>query len=237
MTTHTQEPAIRVILVDALGLSRASLARFLAAAGFEISGECASSGEALDLLRHASPDVVLLDFDLCSDPQDFISAARQIGFQGRVLAIAGAMDARKSAIALKLGASGIFLKSEPPDRLAQAIRVVAAGDVWIDHKVIQSLADELVLRYRHRDFAAVRQLDERERNVLRGILSGMSNRSIGDGMGITESSVKNIVQRLFHKGGVKTRGQLVRVALEGTFGAVLNLPPDNLASTLSIRKD
>ena len=164
--------------------------------------------------------MILLDFDLCSDPADFISTAREAGYEGRFLAIAGVVDARKSAIALNLGASGIFLKSEPPDRLAQAIRVVAAGDVWIDQKVIQSLAGELIDRYRHREFEPPRQLDEREGKVLRGILAGSSNRSIGEEMGLSESSVKNIVQRLFHKGGVKTRGQLVRMALEGAFGSL-----------------
>jgi DNA-binding NarL/FixJ family response regulator len=52
-----------------------------------------------------------------------------------------------------------------------------------------------------------------------GILEGLTNRKIGGNMGLAESSVKNIVQRLFGKAGVKTRGQLVRVALEGSLGA------------------
>ncbi len=219
MTTMDQTTTIRVILLDALGLSRASLARFLAAAGFEISGECATSGEALDVLKRSTADVILLDFDQCADPGEFISTARQAGYEGRFLAISSTVDARKSAVALKLGASGIFLKSEVPDRLAQAIRVVAAGDVWIDQKVIQSIAGELIERDRHRGFISPRQIDDRERNVLLGIIGGLSNRSIGEEMGLSESSVKNVVQRLFHKGGVKTRGQLVRMALEGAFGS------------------
>lgn len=219
MDQTTGESTIRVILLDALGLSRASLARFLAAAGFEISGECATSGEVLDVLKRSAADVILLDFDLCADPGEFISTARQAGYEGRFLAISSTVDARKSAIALKLGASGIFLKSEAPDRLTQVIRVVASGDVWIDQKVIQSLAGELVDRDRHPGFNSPRQIDDRERNVLLGILGGLNNRSIGEEMGLSESSVKNVVQRLFHKGGVKTRGQLVRMALEGAFGS------------------
>jgi DNA-binding NarL/FixJ family response regulator len=214
----TEETIIRVIVVDALSLSRSSLARYLAATGFEIAGECATCGELLEVLRNAPADVILLDFDLCADPGEPISSVLGAGFAGRFLVLAGMVDTRKSAIALKLGASGIFLKSERPDRLAQAIRVVAAGDVWIDQKVIRSLADELV-DGRPRENGHVTQLDERERNVLGGIVSGLANRSIGQRMGLSESSVKNIVQRLFHKGGVKTRGQLVRVALEGAFGS------------------
>ena len=49
----TEESTIRLIVLDALGLSRASLARFLAATGFEISGECATPSEALDVLKHS----------------------------------------------------------------------------------------------------------------------------------------------------------------------------------------
>ena len=55
--------------------------------------------------------------------------------------------------------------------------------------------------------------------MLLGILGGLTNRKIGDNMGLTESSVKNVVQQLFRKAGVKTRSQLVRVALEGSLGA------------------
>jgi DNA-binding NarL/FixJ family response regulator len=50
-------------------------------------------------------------------------------------------------------------------------------------------------------------------------LEGLSNRKIADNLGLSEATVKNIVQRLFGKSGVKTRGQLVRVALEGSLGA------------------
>lgn len=224
MLEQARTKTIRVIVLDALGLSRASLARFLAADGFEITGECATAAEVLEVLQHSPTDVILLDFDPCIDPGVLINGAREAGFDGRFLVIAGVLDARKSAIALKLGASGVFLKSEGPERLAQAIRVVVQGDVWIDQKVIQSLANELVNGVRLRDLGSV-SLDERERNVLRGIVEGLSNRSIGEWMGLSESSVKNIVQRLFHKGAVKTRGQLVRVALEGAFGAPEVLKP------------
>jgi DNA-binding CsgD family transcriptional regulator len=66
-------------------------------------------------------------------------------------------------------------------------------------------------------------LSERERRVLLGILSGLTNRRIGTNLGISESSVKNVVQRLFDKAGVKSRGQLVRAALEGSLGAARKL--------------
>jgi DNA-binding CsgD family transcriptional regulator len=75
-------------------------------------------------------------------------------------------------------------------------------------------------------------LEDRERNVLLGILGGLTNKKIGTNMGLSESSVKNIVQRLFGKAGVKTRSQLVRVALEGSLGTTRQLISRQLEKTL-----
>ena len=72
-----------------------------------------SSAEALEVLKHSGVDIILLDFDLGSERgSEFISAAWKVGYQGRFLIVTGAPDARSSALALKAGASGIFLKSE-----------------------------------------------------------------------------------------------------------------------------
>ena len=76
----------------------------------------ARSAEALEVLKGSTVDMVLLDFDVGTEHgNDFIAAARQAGYQGRFLIVAGSANVRNSAIALKLGASGIFLKSETPD--------------------------------------------------------------------------------------------------------------------------
>jgi DNA-binding NarL/FixJ family response regulator len=218
---EVQENPIRLVLLDDCALFRASLARFLASEpGLAIAAECATSAEALEVLNGSAADIVLLDFDLGSERGDqFISAARQAGYRGRFLLVAGAAEARSAARVLKLGASGVFLKSEAPKRLVLAIRLVADGEVWVDPKVIQMLADEIIDRCAQaHDQGSAAVLGNREQNVLLGIIGGLTNRKIGDDMGISESSVKNTVQRLLRKAGVKTRSQLVRVALEGTLG-------------------
>jgi two-component system, NarL family, nitrate/nitrite response regulator NarL len=165
--------------------------------------------------------VVLLDFDIGAEHGvDLISSALEAGYQGKFLFVAGSADARNSAIALKRGASGIFLKSEAPDRLIQAIRLVGSGGIWVDQTIVQLLAGHLVDEYPRLEIQELSSpLETRERSVLLGILGGLTNRKIGDNMGLSESSVKNIVQRLFGKAGVKTRSQLVRVALEGSLDA------------------
>jgi two-component system, NarL family, nitrate/nitrite response regulator NarL len=217
MNETTDERAIRLIILESLSLFRVSLGRLLASQpGFEVAGECGTPADALAIIARTPIDLILLDFDASTGQNgDFISAARAAGYQGRFLIVASSLDARKFALALKLGASGIFLKSEAPDRLLHAIRQICEGEVWIDPKVVQLLADELVDRYPKLDGTLHgAALDEREQQVLMGIVGGMSNRKIGEKMGLSESSVKNLVQRLFSKAGVKTRGQLVRIALE-----------------------
>ena len=221
MDQHTVQNRIRLVLLDEHCLFRASLSRFLASEdGFQIDGEYGTFTEALEALNSSTADVVLLEFDLGSaSGNDFISAARQAGYCGRFLLLTGAVDARSAAMALKLGA-GIFLKSETPERLVYAIRLVADGQVWVDPRVIQMLAEQLINycpRYEGQKSSGF--LEERERNVLLGILGGLTNKRIGNKLGLTETSVKHLVRRLFTKAGVKKRSQLVRAALEGSLGA------------------
>jgi DNA-binding NarL/FixJ family response regulator len=123
---------------------------------------------------------------------------------------------------LKAGASGIFLKSEPPESLLKAIHVVTEGGMWLDQRVIQPLAEHLIKQYAAPSNSEPigKRLDAREQSVLLGVVRGLTNRKIGLSLGMSESQVKNIIQRLFSKSGVNTRSQLVRLALEGSLGPV-----------------
>jgi len=79
------------------------------------------------------------------------------------------------------------------------------------------LADQLIDRFPRLDgVRSVHSLEGLQQKVLLGIVEGHSNRKIGESLGLTESKIKNTVQRLFGRAGVKTRGQLVRAALEGS---------------------
>ena len=113
--------------------------------------------------------------------------------------------------ALGHGVCGIFLKHSSPELLIEAIHKVMAGETWIDQRCIQALAQAVEHQARE---APHDQLTERERQVLKGVFAGMSNKEIGAQLNLSEASVKSAMQQLFMKTGVRTRSQLVRVALE-----------------------
>jgi DNA-binding NarL/FixJ family response regulator len=209
---------IRLLLVDDHPLFREGLARLLASEpDFEVVAQCSTSTDALRLLSRSDIDIVLLDFDLGDEQGNhFISSARQSRYKGKILMVTAGMTATESSAALKLGASGIVLKHSSPGTLAHAIRLVAKGETWVDQKVILQMAD----RFPQGDPQSLpRTLTEREDQVLRGVFEGLANKEIAAKIGVSESSVKATLQQLFDKTGVRTRSQLVRIALEGSFRA------------------
>ena len=179
---------------------------------FEMVAGCASVDQALEVLRAKPVDLVLLDYDLGPHRgPDFIDAARAAGLKPRVLMVTAGITPSESVKLLSGGAAGLFLKHSSPALLAEAIRKVHGGETWVDQRCVRDLvqaASKAEARPPSRDFT------ERERLVLKGVFEGLSNKEIGARLEISESSVKAALQQLFHKTGVRTRSQLVRIALE-----------------------
>ena len=204
---------IKILLLDDHALFREGLSRLLEAeTDLEMAACCASVSEAINALRHKPFDLVLLDYDLGKERGfEFITQARQLGFHGRILMVTAGMSDAESVRALDLGVSGIFPKHSSPMVLIQAIRKVMAGETWLDENAIQAL----VRASRHPERAdQTKPFTERETQVMRGVFEGLSNKEIGARLNISESSVKAALQQLFQKTGVRTRSQLVRIALE-----------------------
>lgn len=204
---------IRLMLVDDHTLFREGLARLLEAeSGLQLIGHFSSAAEALAASDLSSVDVVLLDFDLGeTQGSHFLREAREMGFEGKILMVTAGMSDADAVQILQSGASGIFLKHNAPTSLITAIRRVAAGEPWLDLTSLDSLVGAASSKSKPQASSA---LSKREHEVLKGVFEGLTNKEIAANLDISESYVKAVLQQLFGKTGVRTRSQLVRVALE-----------------------
>jgi DNA-binding NarL/FixJ family response regulator len=207
---NTNERPVRTLLVDDHALFRESVARVLGAQpGIEIE-HCGSIREAIEILSQRHFDLVLLDHDLGGErASQFLPAARQAGFEGRVLVVTAWVSDTEARRLLRQGVAGIFLKEAPLDELIRSIATVMAGGTWIDRS-LSRVEEETASP----EPAGGPAFNDRQKRVLRFVMEGLSNKEIAWRLQISESYVKAILQGLFQKTGVRTRGQLVRVAFE-----------------------
>jgi len=178
---------IRILIIDDHALFRESLGRLLEAEpDFHVAGASASATRALPMIEREEIDLVLLDYDLGEE-------------QGTLRV-------------LERGCCGIFLKHSPPGQLIDAIHRVMSGETWVDSRAVKALVAGAVGRADpQRGFLP---LNERERGVLKALFEGLSNKEIAVELRVSENAVKWVLQQLFEKAGVRTRSQLVRIALE-----------------------
>jgi two-component system, NarL family, nitrate/nitrite response regulator NarL len=201
---------IRILLLDDHTIFRQGLVRLLRTQpDLDLPLHCGSIGEALLGLAALPPDLVLLDVDLGAESGiDFLAQARRNGFHGPVLVLTAGISENEEQLLESHGISGILRKDVSIDVLAQRIRELAR---------IQSHAGFPSSRAGSPDTWASKRpkpLTSREVEVLRLLLEGLATKQIAHELSCTESSVKGIIQQLFHKSGTATRSQLVRAALE-----------------------
>jgi two-component system, NarL family, nitrate/nitrite response regulator NarL len=213
-STRLMSQETRIAMVDDHGLFRESLGRLLEShEDFLVVARCGTVSEALAGLSQTPADVVLLDYDL--GDQTALSLLHQIRTrwrETRILMVTAGLSEEAAVQVMEAGAVGIFLKHNNPERLAVAIRRVAAGEVWLDDDSFQSLLAGGT--HRTASHGRTRPLTMRQSEVLRGILDGLTNKEIAAKLKTSETSVKAVIQELFQKAGVRTRSQLVRIAIE-----------------------
>jgi two-component system, NarL family, nitrate/nitrite response regulator NarL len=211
MDTGTMED-IRLLLVDDHAMFREGLARMLdREPGFTVAGQASSATEGMSVLASSGANVVLLDVDLGSERAlDFVKSARGAGFEGQILVVTAGMSDPEAVQLVQAGISGILHKHHSTDVLCNAIRQVSSGEVRMEQAYLAPL-----FRAVDRTRAPRRAtLTDRDKTVMRGILQGLTNREIAGKLEISEGAVKASVRHVCEKLGVRTRSQLVKVALE-----------------------
>lgn len=205
-------PQHRILLVDDHPMMRRGIRQMLELEeDFLIVGEANHGEEALTLIEPLQPDLILLDNNM---PQlngiETLRRLRAIDYAGKVLlfTVSDAEDDIRDA--LRLDADGYLLKDMEPELLIQYIRDALDGNLVVSPGLTRVMAQAL----RSPPRQAVVELTERERQVLKTIAAGFSNKVIGHKLGITEGTVKVHVKNLLHKLGLRSRVEAAVWAME-----------------------
>lgn len=179
-------------------------------AEIEVVGEARNGEEAMQLVEQLRPDVVLMD--VLMPKVDGLAATQKIRQKfpdTEVLVLTSVLDEVTIASAVRNGAIGYLLKDTQAEDLCKSIHLAAEGKVQMSPEVAVRLASELC-----EEHPRVEELTAREREVLKLIASGSSNKDIAQLLFIAEKTVKAHVSNLLAKMGVQSRTQAALYAVQ-----------------------
>lgn len=203
---------LRVAIVDDHEIVRAGLREMLAGElGVEIVFEAASGEEALERLREACCDVLLLDLSLPGQSGiDVLRTVRQRHSDICVLVLTGYPEDRYAKAMLRNGASGYLCKECGRDELLKALQTLGRGRRYVSPRMMELLADELA---GDGSSAPHHQLSERELQVFLRLAQGQSVSEIGNALNLSVKTISTYRSRLLEKLGVDSNAQLATYAL------------------------
>lgn len=220
MEHTTDQRPLRVLVADDQPLIRNGLSAALELErGIEVVGEAEDGVEAIALTRTLRPDVVLMDIGM--PRMNGLEATRTLrrGVRPEVAAVLVlSVHDHDSYIfeALRAGASGFLLKTEPIHKVVEAVCAVAAGNAMLSATVTRSVIDEFTKTPPAATVNApgLVQLTDREFDVFRLLVCGRRNDEIAEELRIGESTVKSHIQHLYQKLDLRDRVQVVIYAYE-----------------------
>ena len=201
---------IKVLVVEDQPVARAGLRILLASSGDVTAVAEADSAEAaIRALASCTAHVVLLDLDLGGEDGVNVASRMVEAAPGtKVLAVTALRDAARQRAALLAGARGVVTKDKPGELILGAIRKVASGEMWFEHKVLEATLSRSISRsgegeQRHEE------LTDREREIVSLIGEGLRNAEIAVRLCISEKTVRNHLTSIFGKLGVSDRLELL----------------------------
>lgn len=207
---------IRVCLVDDQALFRGGLRALLGLFdGIEVVAEAQDGEAAIEAVSSSKPDVLLLDVRMPKySGVEVLEALNKRGNLPPTLLLTTFEDDGALVAGVRAGARGYLLKGVSPETLIEAIRAVASGGTYLYAPLVSTLNRDAVSENARSDsFEVLEPLTTREREILKLMASGISNRAIAAALTLSEGTVKNHVSSVFSKLGVTDRTKAVLRAI------------------------
>lgn len=210
------EDKTRILLVDDHPMMRGGMRALLAMEDDLLpAAEAGTGADAVRLAGEMDLDLILLDMNMPGmDGLETIRQLRAAGVDARIVIFSVSDDHANVLAALREGADGYLLKDMEPEELISQIRLAASGKLALSPELTQVLAEAIRERPRHGQASQPSCLTKREKDVLRLIAKGHSNKLIARKLEITEGTVKVHVKNLLHKLGLRSRVEAAVWALE-----------------------
>jgi len=208
---------ISVVLADDHAVVRAGVKAVLGSAkDIQVIGEASNGRDAVALVERLNPDVIVMDLSM--GEMDGITATKElVGKETKTRILILTMHAEDAYLVkvLEAGASGYLVKSAADRELVDAVRAVAAGDMYMQPSATRALAKGIQRKSEHTgDREKYEKLTERERDVLRYVAGGFSAPEIGEKLFISPKTVDTYKQRINEKLGLAHRSDYVDFALK-----------------------
>ncbi|MGH3079130.1 MAG: response regulator [Gaiellaceae bacterium] len=208
---------MRVLLADDHALFRAGIASLLRAWEMDVVGQAADGIEAIDLTRRLRPDLVLMDVGM--SPCNGLEATRVIKTElpdVKVIIVTVSEDDQDLFEAVKSGAEGYLLKGMSEEELSSTLEKISAGEPALPPALAVKILDEFARMGREgagKAFGPEDELTDREREVLRLVADGATNREIGSQLYISENTVSFHMKNILAKLHLKNRAQAAAFAI------------------------
>jgi DNA-binding NarL/FixJ family response regulator len=211
----TNSNRIRIVIADDHAVLRESLSALLASQkGFQVVGTACDGNEAVEMVQREQPDVLVLDlFMPNSDGFEVLRFLEKAGLRVASVVLTGSESQPDYVQVVRLGARGLVLKGDSPEKLFNAIRAVANGELAFSDEVAQSVLQAMATETQEERATNLQRLSERERQIAYLVARGMKNRDIATELAISENTVKRHLQSIFSKTGAKDRLELAVLAL------------------------
>jgi DNA-binding NarL/FixJ family response regulator len=211
---------MKVIICDDQAIIRDGLEMLLKLEkDIEVLGQAQDGAEAVDMVKKAQPDLVLMDLKMPG--LNGIEATRQIRShypQVKVLVLTTYDDDEWVFDAIRAGASGYLLKDTPREEVIKAVKGTAAGKTFVDPAVAGKLLHQVADKQVQPSTLLTDKLTEREVDVLRLVARGFNNADIAERLHLSEGTVRNHVSAIFAKLEVADRTQAAVIAIQHGLG-------------------